>query len=113
MIGKDHAGADFRCCLGISGCIHVIRWIWIGGFLRSGDERYSYDANLYICEDDVKAVIESDRFGNTLRVTGIGKNDLHCCHNRTWELALTDTELFLRKFYPDWKQNICGSDQKI
>lgn len=44
------------------------------GIFKIGDERYSYDADLYICEDDLRKQLSDLTDLDTLRVTGIGKN---------------------------------------
>ena len=43
------------------------------GIFKIGDERYSYDADLYICEDDLRKQLSDLTDLDTLRVTGIGK----------------------------------------
>ena len=62
---------------------------------KIGDERYSYDADLYICEDDVRKQLSDLSDLDTLRVTGIGKKMISIVVTTGHgELALTN---FLRE----------------
>ena len=66
---------------------------------KIGDERYSYDADLYICEDDVRKQLSDLTDLDTLRVTGIGKKMISIVVTTGHgELALTNTELFEGSF---------------
>ena len=69
------------------------------GIFKIGDERYSYDADLYICEDDLRKQLSDLTDLDTLRVTGIGKKLISIVVTTGHgELALTNTDLFEGSF---------------
>lgn len=69
------------------------------GIFKIGDERYSYDDSLYICEDDMRKQLSDLTDLDTLRVTGIGKKLLSIVVTTGHgELALTNTDLFEGSF---------------
>lgn len=69
------------------------------GIFKIGDERYSYDADLYICEDDLRKQLSDLTELDTLRVTGIGKKLISIVVTTGHgELALTNTDLFEGSF---------------
>ena len=69
------------------------------GIFKIGDERYSYDTDLYICEDDLRKQLSDLTDLDTLRVTGIGKKLISIVVTTGHgELALTNTDLFEGSF---------------
>ena len=69
------------------------------GIFKIGEERYSYDADLYICEDDLRKQLSDLTDLDTLRVTGIGKKLISIVVTTGHgELALTNTDLFEGSF---------------
>lgn len=69
------------------------------GIFKIGDERYSYDEDLYICEDDLRKQLSDLTDLDTLRVTGIGKKLVSIVVTTGHgELALTNTDLFEGSF---------------
>ena len=69
------------------------------GIFKIGDERYSYDEDLYICEDDLGKQLSDLTDLDTLRVTGIGKKLISIVVTTGHgELALTNTDLFEGSF---------------
>ena len=84
------------------------------GIFKIGDERYSYDADLYICEDDLRKQLSDLTELDTLRVTGIGKKtDFHCGYDRTWRACSDQYGSFLREALSRSEAKLfCGSDQR-
>lgn len=69
------------------------------GIFKIGEERYSYDADLYISEDDQRKQLSDLTDLDTLRVTGIGKKLISIVVTTGHgELALTNTDLFEGSF---------------
>lgn len=69
------------------------------GIFKIGDERYSCDTDLYICEDDLRKQLSDLTDLDTLRVTGIGKKLISIVVTTGHgELALTNTDLFEESF---------------